>query len=162
MTDQTNALLHDIILQVSNMNKSIGSLEAAVENLSRDAGKQGVQGNAERHDMQITITDIRGKIGIIEGSLAVSNERHRDFARSLDNIYLRTGTIETEVANITPFATTVSEMKPQVKELMDFKGRMAGIIVGASFIIGSATWFAWEGIKWFVPNAKNIIAGMFH
>jgi hypothetical protein len=118
--------------------------------------------NALLRDIISHISDMNKSIGVIEGSLAVSNERHRDFARSLDNIYVRTGTIESEVAKFTPLATTVAEMKPQVQELMAFKSRMAGIIVGASFIIGSATWFAWEGIKWFLPNVKDMIARLLH
>jgi archaellum component FlaC len=160
--EQTNALLRDLISHVSDINKSVGSLEASVENLSHNAGKTDTTAASERHDMSITITDIRGKIGEIESRLAVGTERHRDFAQSLDRIEARTGKIEIEVSNLSPLTITVAEMKPQVKELMDFKGRMAAIMVIASSLIGTAAWFAWEGLKWLFPNVKALFTSLFH
>jgi hypothetical protein len=158
----STAILLDIFNQVSDLRESFGSLEATVENLSHNASKQVAQACTERRDMQITITDIRGEIGKIEGALAVGNERHRDAAKSLDRIEGRANSIDIEIVKISPLAVSVSEMKPQVKELMEFKGRLAAIMLTASTIIGTATWFAWEGIKWFFPDAKAAILRLFH
>lgn len=179
MTEQTDDLLRDVIAQIADMRSSIGSLDASVENLSHDAGTRDAQANQERRDMQITITDIRGEIGEINGRLAVGSERHRDFAKSLDAINVRGDTLQAEVIKIsplvstvnamkegfdkiTPLATTVTEMKPQVKELMEFKGRIAAIMLVASSVVGASMVFIWEGFKWFFPNARAFVGGLFH
>ena len=125
------------------------------------------------------IGEIKGEIGEINGKLAVGSERHRDFAKSLDAINVRGDVMQVEIVKITPLVTTVTEMKdgfdkiaplvadvkdmkPQVKELMEFKGRLAGILVIASSLVGASMWFIWEGFKWFFPNAKELIGKLFH
>jgi hypothetical protein len=135
--------------------------------------------NALLRDLIRDVGDIKGDIGEINGRLAVGSERHRDFAKSLDAINVRGDAMQAEIVKMSPLVTamtemkdsvdkiaplvvTVTEMKPQVKELMDFKTRIAAIMVVASMIIGTATWFVWEGIKWFFPDAKALLLRLFH
>jgi hypothetical protein len=135
--------------------------------------------NALLRDLIRDVGGIKGDIGEINGRLAIGSERHRDFAKSLDAINVRGDAMQIEIAKISPLVETVTEMKtgfdkiapmaevvstmkPQVKELMDFKTRIAAIMIVASGVIGTATWFAWEGLKWFFPDAKALIARLFH
>lgn len=45
-------------------------------------------------------------------------------------------------------AASVSEMKPQVTELMEFKSRVSLYLWGASAFISGLLFFVWEGIKY--------------
>jgi hypothetical protein len=104
-----------------------------------------------------SIGDIKGTIGTIEGRLAVGSERHRDFAKSLDLIAARATNIETEMAKIPPIAAAVSDMTPKVKDLVEFKGRMAAIVLVAGTVTGAAFAFIFEGIKFFTPDIRAFI-----
>lgn len=108
------------------------------------------------------IGEIKGDIGNIEGRLAVGAERHRDFAVSLDKIDIRTDKIETEVTKIGALSEDMKTMKPQVKDLVEFKGRMAAIMLVASTVVGAAFWLIWEGIKYFAPDVKLFLSRFFH
>ena len=99
----------------------------------------------------------------IENKLAAGSERHRDFARSLDTIDVRTSAMQTELNKIAPLAISVSDMEPKVTDLVEFKGRMAAIILVASTMVGFASWFLWEGVKYLFPTAgRDFIYRLFH
>jgi hypothetical protein len=108
------------------------------------------------------IGDIKGSIGTIEGRLAVGSERHREFAQSLDTIDARTSIIEAEITKVAPMSLAVEDMKPKVKDLVEFKGRMAAILLVASTIVGAAFAFIWEGIRFFAPDIRPYFDRFFH
>jgi hypothetical protein len=100
--------------------------------------------------------EVKGDLRTIEGRLAVGTERHRDFAKSLDAIDLRVASLTEQMQKIPPLVIVVDDMAPKVKSLMEFRGRMAAIIVVASMIVGSAFSLIWEGIKFFTPDIRSM------
>ncbi|MET4238636.1 hypothetical protein ABIB07_001854 [Bradyrhizobium sp. RT10b] len=92
----------------------------------------------------------------IEDRLLQGSNRHAEFAASLADI-------ESKLEKFDPVAVAVTDLKPQVKELMDWKAKIAAIFVVASAIMGFATWFIWEGLKWLFPEAgKELFHRLFH
>jgi hypothetical protein len=108
-----------------------------------------------------TIGEVKGDLRTIEGRLAVGSERHRDFAKSLDAIDLRVEAIKIEMQKIPPLVVAVEDMAPKVKNLMEFRGRMAAIMLVASTVIGGAFMFIWEGLKYFWPDIQSLYS-RFH
>lgn len=106
----------------------------------------------------------------IQARLTDGSARHQEFAASLADIETRLeelkpvkDTLDLLKAELDPVRTAVTDMKPQVKELMDWKAKLAGIFVVASAIMGFAVWFIWEGLKWLFPDAgKELFHRLFH
>lgn len=55
--------------------------------------------------------------------------------------------VNAKVEKFEPVVTTVTEMKPQVVELMAFKNRAAGVVVVATFIVTAALSLIYAGLK---------------
>ena len=106
-------------------------------------------------DILTSLGEVKGDLRTIEGRLAVGSERHRDFAKSLDGIDLRVEAIKVELQKIPPLVVVVDGMVPQVKNLMEFRARMAAIILVSSIVIGGAFSFIWSGLKYFWPDIQS-------
>jgi hypothetical protein len=145
-------LLLDLNEQMGNMRESIGKLLEGLTNV----------GERQRDNLQ-AIAEIQNDITSIEGRLAVGSERHRDFAKSLDTVDVRTAAMQVELVKFGPVAVAVADMEPKVKDLVEFKGRMAAILLVSSSIVGFAMWFIWEGVKWIFPDVgKELFHKLFH
>jgi uncharacterized protein YoxC len=149
MTDDApnTTLLLDIFTQVAAMNQTVGGLIASVAHLSDSTSRMDANAIVDRQAMH-------EKVSTIQTQLAVGSQRHAEFARSIADIDLRTEKIETEMVKIPPIAAAVTDMTPKVKDLMEFKGRMAAIILVASTITGGAFALIWEGIRYFTPDIR--------
>lgn len=106
--------------------------------------------------------EIKGSIGGIEARLDAGSQRHVEFKSSLEKIDVRTSNIEAEMVKVAPLSAAVSDMKPKVDDLVQFKGKAAAIMLAASTIFGGALWFIWEGIKFFWSDLQALTHRIFH
>jgi len=128
-----------------DLNTQIGDMRADIATMIAGLGHVGARQKEQAEDIRS-----------IEARLVQGSSRHNEFSATLADI-------EITLAKFEPVATTVADMKPQVKELMDWKGKIAAIFLVATTIVGFATWFIWEGIKWLFPEAgKALIQKLFH
>lgn len=145
-------LLLDLNTRMGEISGDIGKLMAGIGHLGERQRELAQSVDVVQHD-----------ISAIEGRLAVGSERHRDFAASLDTIDVRTNTMQIELNKITPLAITVADIEPKVKDMVEFKGRIAAIMMVTSAIVGAALWFIWEGLKWIFPDAgRELFHKIFH
>lgn len=102
------------------------------------------------------LAGIRADVSGIQTQLAVGSQRHAEFSRAIADIDLRTEAIEVEMVKIPPIALAVTDMTPKVKDLVEFKGRMAAIILVAGVVTGGAFSLIWEGIRYFTPDIRAL------
>ncbi len=66
------------------------------------------------------------------------------------------------VAEIKPVVTVVAEMRPQVKELMEFKMRIGAYVVVAGTMVSGAAYLLWQGLAYFSDHLKMTLGRLFH
>lgn len=69
--------------------------------------------------------------------------------------------VKAKVDVIEPVVGIVTEMKPQVIELMAFKNRAAGVVVVASFIVTGAITLIYAGLKEVGPTIGRVVSKAF-
>src|SRR4051812_43407537 len=94
-----------------DLNTQIGDMRADIATVIAGLGHLG-----ERQKEQAD--DVRN----IEARLVTGSTRHAEFAATLADI-------EVKLEKFEPVATSVADMKPQVQELMDWKGKIAAIFL---------------------------------
>lgn len=67
-----------------------------------------------------------------------------------------------EIQNIKPVVAVVAEMKPQVKELMEFKMRIGAYIVAAGALASGAMYLLWQGLTYFSAEIRSSIGRLMH
>ncbi|UFW91068.1 hypothetical protein BjapCC829_22020 [Bradyrhizobium barranii] len=128
-----------------DLNQQMGDMRADIATMIAGLGHVGEKQKEQAEDVRK-----------IEDRLLQGSNRHAEFAASLADI-------ESKLEKFDPVAVAVTDLKPQVKELMDWKAKIAAIFVVASAIMGFATWFIWEGLKWLFPEAgKELFHRLFH
>jgi uncharacterized coiled-coil protein SlyX len=156
-TTTSRALLLDLNKQVGEMRADMGKMLAGLGHVT---------------ERQKEFSD---NVIAIEMRLDAGSHRHAEFSESLALITHKLETLvelPAELANTKAeikgifaedgLVQAVTDMKPQVKELMDWKARLAAQTVVASAIVGSALWMIWEGLKWFFPHSKDLFDRVFH
>lgn len=128
-----------------DLNQQMGDMRADIATVIAGLGHVGEKQKEQAEDVRK-----------IEDRLLQGSNRHAEFAASLADI-------ESKLEKFDPVAVAVTDLKPQVKELMDWKAKIAAIFVVANAIMGFATWFIWEGLKWLFPEAgKELFHRLFH
>ena len=158
MTEETTTatLLLDIYGQMSELNRTVGGLQSSVVALTTATDRADDLAISDRQTIHHNIEGLRDELRQIEERLAVGTERHRDFAKSLDRIDGRAIVIEEELKKVPALVEKVEDMHPKVKDLVEFKGRMAAIILVASTVTGAAFALIWEGIRYMMPDLHKL------
>ena len=93
------------------------------------------------------LLDIKSEVGAL-------NARMLDAARSRERMENNINELKGTVSEIAPVVAVVAEIRPQVKELMDFKVRIGAYIVAAGVLWSAAVWLLWQGIAFFSDIIK--------
>jgi hypothetical protein len=95
-----------------------------------------------------------GKLDDISFQLGELRAELKFAVQKLDQIDART-------ANIEATAADVAALKPQVAELMQFKGRMGAVVGVAAAVVMGALALLWQGVTYFSAEIKALVGRLF-
>lgn len=143
-SETNTTLLLDLNTQMGEIRSQIGALMASF-------------GHVSERQKEIA-TDIKG----VEKRLEAGSVRHAEFAASLADIDVKIEEMRPAVSKLQVDILPVAGLAPQVKELMDWKARVAAQTLIAWAIVSAAFWLIWEGLRWFFPHAKDLVDKITH
>lgn len=101
------------------------------------------------------LLDIKEEIGSL-------NARMIEASHSRQRIEASQAEMRAEIHEIKPVVAVVADMKPQVKELMEFKMRIGAYIVAAGALASGALYLIWQGLGYFSAEIKSGLTRLFH
>lgn len=110
---------------------------------------------SSQSDYLSILLDIKQEIGSL-------NARMIEASHSRGRIEQSQNEMSKDIANIKPVVAVVAEMKPQVKELMEFKMRIGAYIVAAGALASGAMYLLWQGLTYFSAEIRSSVGRLLH
>lgn len=101
------------------------------------------------------LLDIKSDIGALNARMLEASHSRQRMENSIDQL-------KSTVDDIKPVVAVVSEMKPEVEDLKNFKNRIGSYLWVGGTIATGALYLLWQGVVYFSDNIKTAIGRLFH
>lgn len=109
----------------------------------------------DQQDYLTILLDIKQDIGALNAKMIEAFHSRVRIEKSQEEM-------QRDIQNIKPVVAVVAEMKPQVKELMEFKMRIGAYIVAAGALASGAMYLLWQGITYFSADIRSSVGRLLH
>lgn len=109
----------------------------------------------DRSDYLTILLDIKQDIGALNAKMIEAGHSRVRIEESQKEM-------KRDIQNIKPVVAVVAEMKPQVKELMEFKMRIGAYIVAAGALASGAMYLLWQGLTYFSAEIRASVGRLLH